>query len=136
MSPASSNFEETINTLEYVQRAKNIKNNPVANACLSRKQILLAYDEEIARLQRDLAAARCGGGFYVDKENYDAMQAENAESRVRLEELEAELASKLSELTNVSFQKIMNNHTFLADERFGVHGRTIPICLRTITCSN
>jgi kinesin family protein 11 len=105
LSPASTNFEETVNTLEYAVRAKNIKNAPVANACLSRKQILLAYDEEIARLQRDLAAARCGGGdgFYVDKENYEAMQSENSESRTRIADLEAELASKLSELTNVSF---------------------------------
>lgn len=101
LSPASSNIEESINTLEYVQRAKNIKNNPVANACLSRKQILHAYDEEIARLQRDLIAARAGTGYYVDKENYDAMQAENAESRNRIEELESELASKLTELSNM-----------------------------------
>lgn len=104
LSPASTNYEESINTLEYVQRAKNIKNNPVANACLSRKQILLAYDEEIARLQKDLLAARSGGGFYVDKENYDAMQAENTENRGKIEELETELASKLSELTNVSLK--------------------------------
>ncbi|KAI6191648.1 Kinesin-like protein KIF11 [Aphelenchoides bicaudatus] len=116
--PAASNYEESINTLEYVQRAKNIKNNPVANACLSRKQILLAYDEEIARLQRDLAAARCGGGFYVDKENYDALQRESAESRERIAELEADLANKLSEMTNlINDLNYMDDQYRLAYER-------------------
>lgn len=75
---------------------------------------MLAYDEEIARLQRDLVAARSGsGGFYVDKENYDAIQTENSENRVRIEELESNLANKLSELTNVclyfvSFKRCFN----------------------------
>ena len=41
LSPASTNYEEIINTLEYVQRAKNIRNNPEANACLSRRNMLL-----------------------------------------------------------------------------------------------
>lgn len=41
LSPASSNFEESVSTLEYGQRAKNIKNNPEANKCVSRKRILL-----------------------------------------------------------------------------------------------
>ncbi|KAI6205416.1 hypothetical protein M3Y94_00789600 [Aphelenchoides besseyi] len=101
LSPASTNFEESMNTLEYVQRAKNIKNNPEANQCLSRKNILLAYDEEILRLQRDLAAARFGTGIYVDKENYDKITAENEESRTRIEELEHSLLEKLNELSNL-----------------------------------
>lgn len=41
LSPASTNYEEIVNTLEYVQRAKNIRNNPEANACLSRRHLLL-----------------------------------------------------------------------------------------------
>lgn len=31
ISPAFSNFEETISTLRYTSRAKNIKNKPVIN---------------------------------------------------------------------------------------------------------
>jgi len=121
LSPASTNYEETVNTLEYVQRAKNIKNNPVANACLSRKQVLLAYDEEIARLQRDLVAARSGGGFFVDKENYDAIQTENAESRARIDELESDLASKLSDLSNLMHDlQHMDDQYKLAYERLKV----------------
>ena len=32
ISPASHNFEETLSTLRYAHRAKNIKNKPVINA--------------------------------------------------------------------------------------------------------
>jgi ribosomal protein L29 len=37
---------------------------------------------------------------------FSAMQAENSENRSRIEELESELADKLSELQNVRFQRI------------------------------
>ncbi|CAD5229060.1 unnamed protein product [Bursaphelenchus okinawaensis] len=112
LSPASTNLEESVSTLEYGQRAKNIRNNPEANKCVSRKRILLAYDEEIARLQRDLASARCGQGFYVDKENYEQMQVENAESREKLEILEAELAEKLTQLSNMTEDLLYMDHQY------------------------
>jgi len=60
LSPASTNYEETANTLEYVQRAKNIKNTPTENTQLTKKHVLLAYNEEVARLQCDLVSIRCG----------------------------------------------------------------------------
>lgn len=31
VSPADSNYEETLNTLKYASRARNIKNKPVIN---------------------------------------------------------------------------------------------------------
>lgn len=31
VSPSSSNYEETLNTLKYASRARNIKNKPVVN---------------------------------------------------------------------------------------------------------
>ena len=71
LSPAASNFEESVNTLDYAQRAKNIKNNPEANQRITRKAILREYNEEIERLRRDLVAAREKHGVYLDKENYE-----------------------------------------------------------------
>lgn len=50
VSPADSNMEETINTLRYANRARNIKNKPVVNRDPSAAQILL--------LRQQLAAAR------------------------------------------------------------------------------
>jgi len=31
VSPADSNFEETLSTMKYASRARNIKNKPVVN---------------------------------------------------------------------------------------------------------
>lgn len=50
VSPADSNMEETINTLRYANRARNIKNKPVINRDPSAAQIVL--------LRQQLAAAR------------------------------------------------------------------------------
>eukprot|EP00892_Ulva_mutabilis_P001765 jgi/Ulvmu1/1158/UM107_0032.1 len=50
VSPADSNMEETINTLRYANRARNIKNKPVVNRDPSAAQIVL--------LRQQLAAAR------------------------------------------------------------------------------
>lgn len=71
ISPASSNFEESVNTLEYAQRAKNIKNNPEVNQKITRRGLLKEYNDEIERLRRDLIAAREKHGIYLDKENYE-----------------------------------------------------------------
>ena len=50
VSPADSNFEETVNTLRYANRARNIKNKPIVNRDPSAAEILL--------LRQQLAAAR------------------------------------------------------------------------------
>ena len=31
VSPASSNYEETLSTMKYASRARNIKNKPIVN---------------------------------------------------------------------------------------------------------
>lgn len=62
VSPATVNFEETLNTLKYANRAKNIKNRPIVNqqeAELEAKQknddeMISRMKEEIANLQTQL----------------------------------------------------------------------------------
>ena len=41
VSPASINLEETLSTLEYAHRAKNIQNKPEVNQKISKKEKLL-----------------------------------------------------------------------------------------------
>lgn len=48
IGPASYNYEETLTTLRYANRAKNIKNKPVVNID-PKDAILLKYKEEISR---------------------------------------------------------------------------------------
>ncbi|CAK5080356.1 unnamed protein product [Meloidogyne enterolobii] len=98
ISPASSNFEESVNTLDYAQRAKNIKNNPEVNQRITRRGLLKEYNDEIDRLRRDLLAAREKHGIYLDKENYDEMIESIDEKKAKVEELETQLEGKLRQV--------------------------------------
>jgi kinesin family protein 11 len=51
-------MQETLSTLDYAHRAKNIKNKPMINASLSKKTVLGEYTKEIDKLRKDLLAAR------------------------------------------------------------------------------
>ncbi|CAH8545024.1 unnamed protein product [Dicrocoelium dendriticum] len=55
ISPADSNYEETLSTLRYASRAKNIQNRPKINED-PKDAILRQYQEEIHRLRRLLEA--------------------------------------------------------------------------------
>ncbi|XP_067908729.1 kinesin-like protein KIF11 [Heterodontus francisci] len=78
ISPASVNFEETISTLDYAYRAKNIMNKPEVNQKLTKRALIKEYTEEIERLKRDLAAAREKNGVYMSAENYEFIQSKVA----------------------------------------------------------
>ena len=56
-SPADTNFDETLNTLKYANRARNIKNKPIVNRDLNANQIA-ALKRQIAKLRKQIA----GGG--------------------------------------------------------------------------
>ncbi|KAJ3190381.1 Kinesin-like protein kif3b [Gaertneriomyces sp. JEL0708] len=53
LSPASYNFDETVSTLRYANRAKNIKNKPKINED-PKDAMLRQYQEEIAKLKMAL----------------------------------------------------------------------------------
>jgi hypothetical protein len=62
VSPADSNMEETINTLRYANRARNIKNKPVVNRDPSAAQILLLRQQlAAARAEVDVLRSQLGG---------------------------------------------------------------------------
>uniref|UniRef100_A0A3Q3KYB5 Kinesin-like protein n=1 Tax=Labrus bergylta TaxID=56723 RepID=A0A3Q3KYB5_9LABR len=65
VSPSSSNLEETLSTLEYASRAKNIMNKPEVNQKLTKRTLIKEYTEEIERLKRDLAATRDKNGLTI-----------------------------------------------------------------------
>eukprot|EP00055_Hartaetosiga_balthica_P011640 m.53636 g.53636 ORF g.53636 m.53636 type:complete len:1047 (-) comp7675_c0_seq1:38-3178(-) len=74
VSPAATNLEETLSTLDYAFHAKNIKNRPEVNQKLTKKQLLKDYTGEIERLKRDLLATREKNGIYVSEDNYNEME--------------------------------------------------------------
>lgn len=50
LSPASYNFEETMSTLRYADRAKRIKNKPIVNED-PKDALLKKYENEIKQLK-------------------------------------------------------------------------------------
>lgn len=94
ISPASLNLEETLSTLEYAHRAKNIMNKPEVNQKLTKKALIKEYTEEIERLKRDLAAVREKNGVYISEESFRAM---NGKLTVQEEQI-VELAEKIGVL--------------------------------------
>merc|ERR1719253_629096 len=61
LSPADYNMDETLSTLRYANRAKNIKNKPKINED-PKDAKLREFQEEIARLKAALADAGDEGG--------------------------------------------------------------------------
>lgn len=95
VSPARVSIDETISTLEYSHRAKNIKNSPVVNETTSKQVFIKDYVDEIARLRADLDSTRKGQGVFLSQESYQLLLDENqshkvtiGEQKMRLEVLE------------------------------------------------
>ena len=53
IGPSAENYNETLSTLRYANRAKNIKNRPRVNEN-KRDELLKEYEEEIATLRMQL----------------------------------------------------------------------------------
>jgi len=86
ISPAACNLEETLSTLDYASRAKNIKNKPEVNQKLTKKALIKEYTEQIEKLKKDLYAAREKNGIYVSEDNYQEMQNQLAHQKGSLKE--------------------------------------------------
>jgi hypothetical protein len=59
VGPADYNFDETMNTLRYASRAKNIKNKPKINED-PKDALLREYQDEISKLREQLALLNSG----------------------------------------------------------------------------
>ncbi|BFZ63070.1 Kinesin-related motor protein [Saitoella coloradoensis] len=100
VSPAKVNLDETLSTLDYANRAKNIRNKPQANQLMTKKALIKEYVQEIERLKSDLSATRTKNGIYLTTESFEEMKAESESRRLlaeegqrRIEVIEASLKS-------------------------------------------
>lgn len=127
VSPAKSNLEETISTLDYAFRAKNIRNKPQVNQLLSKKTLLKEFTAEIEKLKSELIATRQRNGVYLSQEHYDEISTVSEsrrilseEQREKIETMEINLRNKLEELfsltTNFQSLKKDNEQTRLTLE--------------------
>ena len=82
--------EETMSTLDYAHRAKNIKNKPEVNQRISKTTHLKEMASEIAKLKAELVATREKNGVYIPVTQYEEDCEKLKQQAERLEVLEAE----------------------------------------------
>lgn len=103
--PADYNYDESLSTLRYANRAKNIKNRPVINED-PKDTMLREYQEEIARLKTRLSqmpSSPSSGIAVSDKENFNTKASKESEDVIAKTEAEME--------------KLRLNHDQSAEER-------------------
>lgn len=74
ISPSSLCIDETLGTLDYVYRAKNIKNKPEINAKTTKQVKIRDLNNEIQKLKNALTLSREKKGVYLDNEEYNNIQ--------------------------------------------------------------
>ena len=109
VSPAKSNLEETISTLDYAFRAKNIRNKPQVNQMINKKTLLKEFTFEIEWLKSELIATRQRNGVYLSNENYEEITVESESRRIlseeqaaKIETMETNLRNKVQELYSLT----------------------------------
>ncbi|XP_006880402.1 PREDICTED: kinesin-like protein KIF11-like [Elephantulus edwardii] len=123
ISPASTNLEETLSTLEYAHRAKNIMNKPEVNQKLTKRALIKEYTEEIERLKRDLAAAREKNGVYISNEDFRAMSGKLTVQEEQIVELNDKIGALEEELSKVT-ELFVDNKNELDQCKYELQNKT------------
>jgi kinesin family protein 11 len=88
ISPLRIHLEETLNTLDYAYRAKNIRNRPEINQKLAKKTLIREYVLEIEKLRHLLQLTRNKEGVYMDIKDYNEMNEQLTYYKTHLIHLE------------------------------------------------
>ncbi|KAK9824688.1 hypothetical protein WJX72_012423 [[Myrmecia] bisecta] len=126
VGPADYNFEETLSTLRYANRAKDIKNKPRINED-PKDAMLREFQEEILRLRRELEQAAAGqltgvgideGGHVVVEKVVERVDPEEVEHiRAQLEaEMRQDLENQGHELDPETLDKVREDAMRQAEE--------------------
>ncbi|GMN39448.1 hypothetical protein TIFTF001_008676 [Ficus carica] len=87
VSPAVHCLEETLSTLDYAHRAKNIKNKPEVNQKMMKSTLIKDLYGEIDRLKAEVYAAREKVGVYIPKERYYQEESERKAMAEQIEQM-------------------------------------------------
>jgi kinesin family protein 11 len=98
LSPAQMAVEESLSTLDYAHRAKNIKNAPQVNQKMTKKTVMKEYCAEIETLRAQLQITREKNGVYVDPAEYYAMEQRISAQEAQLVDCESSLRQRSEEL--------------------------------------
>lgn len=163
VSPADSNFMETLNTLKYANRARNIKNRVTINQDFAGSSIEVnQLRAQLARLRIELASVRAenqaggggggnangdkshhhrvsNGGFSNDNE-VRALRAEVARLRDRIQDMSTNIIQITSERDTMLMERelgeFMNQHTPGGDEALTADRNSYIVDGEPVTQSN
>ena len=93
IAPTAHCQDETLSTLDYAHRAKNIRNRPEVNQKISKTAHIKELNAEIDRLKAELFATREKNGVYLPLDQYEHREEASKGTQARLELLEEVLAS-------------------------------------------
>ncbi|XP_020592608.1 kinesin-like protein KIN-5A [Phalaenopsis equestris] len=115
ISPSIQCLEETLSTLDYANRAKNIKNKPELNQKMMKSAMMKELCSEINRLKQEVNVAREKNGIYIPR---DQFQQEKAKKKVgmalaeKIEKMEFELEQKEKKL--IGLQELYDSRQLLS----------------------
>ena len=102
IGPADYNIEETLTTLRYADRAKNIKNAPKVNED-PKDAMIKKYKEELERLKEALAKAN--GGIEMSINEFVSDNVINMDTRERIKEIQNQFIMEKERIQNEADEK-------------------------------
>ncbi|CAA0823153.1 P-loop containing nucleoside triphosphate hydrolases superfamily protein [Striga hermonthica] len=114
ISPSIHCLEETLSTLDYAHRAKNIKNKPEINQKMMKSAVIKDLYLEIDRLKQEVYAAREKNGIYIPKDRYLQDEAEKKAMSEKIERMELDFDSRDKQLAEL--QSLYNSQQQLNSE--------------------
>ncbi|KAJ1377030.1 P-loop containing nucleoside triphosphate hydrolase [Sesbania bispinosa] len=114
ISPSIHCLEETLSTLDYAYRAKNIKNKPEINQKMVKSALIKDLYSEIDRLKQEVYSAREKNGIYIPRDRYLNEEAEKKAMAEKIERMELEAESKDKKL--MELQELFNCQKLLTAE--------------------
>ncbi|KAJ4772770.1 Kinesin-like protein KIN-5A [Rhynchospora pubera] len=114
ISPSIHCLEETLSTLDYAHRAKNIKNRPEINQKMMKSAMIKDLYYEIDRLKQEVFAAREKNGIYIPRDRYLQEEAEKKAMTEKIEKLELDMDTKEKQL--IGIQELYDSQQKLSEE--------------------
>ncbi|KAK9001506.1 hypothetical protein V6N11_083288 [Hibiscus sabdariffa] len=122
VTPASSNTEETHNTLKFASRAKRVEIYASRNKIIDEKSLIKKYQKEISVLKQELDHLRQGMLIGVNHEELLTLRQQLEEGQVKMqsrleeeEEAKAALLSRIQRLTKLILVSSKNSLPGLSD---------------------
>ncbi|XP_074354143.1 kinesin-like protein KIN-5D [Apium graveolens] len=98
VSPSINCLDETLCSLDYAHRAKNIKNRPEVNQKVIKSAMIKDLYTKIDRLKQELHVTREKNGIYIPHDCYQSEEAAKKEMAEKLERMELNLEFKDKQL--------------------------------------